>query len=171
MKRIVRSSSHKLLTVYRIEFVLLLILVTIILVGSFYAILRPADSKPVLTFGGTDDNAPRGEALRENNAGIFSGINRLRIPLAGQGGSAGGTMVLSIAFPYPLDDRPFTEELASKITDFKTIAADYFSSLPADSITNLDEDAAKSEILKRYNEVLRLGKIEALYFSDLMIIE
>ncbi len=80
-------------------------------------------------------------------------------------------MILSIAFPYLAADTSFTEELAAKIGDFRTITADYFSSLPPEKIINIDEDAAKKEILRRFNAGLRLGRIDALYFSDMMIID
>jgi flagellar basal body-associated protein FliL len=35
----------------------------------------------------------------------------------------------------------------------------------------MDEGAAKAEILQRYNSLLRLGKIETLYFTDFMLVE
>jgi flagellar basal body-associated protein FliL len=97
---------------------------------------------------------------------VFSGIGRLRIPL-----SNSSVLILSIAFPYNAGDITFTEELATKVGDFKEIASEYFSSLPAERIIQIDEEAAKTEILKRYNAILRLGKINALYFSDMMIID
>jgi flagellar basal body-associated protein FliL len=80
-------------------------------------------------------------------------------------------MILSISFPYLATDIAFTEELAVKINDFKSIAIDYFSSLPAEKLSVLDEDAAKHEILRRFNANLSLGRIEALYFNDLMIMD
>ena len=80
-------------------------------------------------------------------------------------------MILSIAFPYPAEDRAFSEELAVKIGDFRSIATEYFSSLPAERLLIIDEEAAKSEILRRYNSGLRLGSINALYFSDMIIID
>jgi len=64
----------------------------------------------------------------------------------------------------------FTEELAAKIGDFRVIAAGYFSALPIEQITQIDEETAKREILRRFNENLRLGRITELYFTDLMIL-
>jgi flagellar basal body-associated protein FliL len=98
----------------------------------------------------------------------------LRIPVAGASSSGGGTgastLILSIAFPYPPRDQAFSEELASRITDFRAIAGDYFSSLSAESLAGLNEETAKAELLRRYNGVLRLGKIETLYFNDFLIV-
>ena len=146
--------------------------------------MRPVGSAPVISFGGSGSgSSPGSNAANRPSTGtdssdysdseysVFTGIGRLRIPITGSNTEPAATMILSIAFPYPHNDRPFTEELASKITDFKIITTEYFSSLSAASISNLNEDAAKAELLRRYNALLRLGKIEALYFSDLIIIE
>ena len=80
-------------------------------------------------------------------------------------------MVLTVTFPYLNTDFAFTEELAARTGDFRQITIDYFSSLPADKLINIDEEAAKYDILNKYNAVLRLGRIEALYFSHLLIID
>jgi flagellar basal body-associated protein FliL len=165
--------SRGLLITYRTIVALILFLVMVIISGSLYAILRPANSGPLFRIGKTASGSGGAEGGDSETSGstvnVFNGIGRLRIPVAGQAGST--TMLLSIAFPYPPGDRPFTEELASCIGNFRSIARDYFSSLPPEQIRNLDEAAAKTEILRRYNTLLRLGKIEVLYFSDLMIIE
>ena len=178
MKRIVPSFSHRLLIIYRVIFIVLLLMITALLGGSLYAVLRSPDSPPLVTIGSNGNRAFSRRSPAENAASngsnpdisVFSGIGRLRIPLAGEG-TAPATMILSIAFPYPPGDRPFTEELASKISDFRSIATDYFSSLPSVSISSLDEERVKTELLRRYNAILSLGKIEALYFSDMMIID
>jgi flagellar basal body-associated protein FliL len=150
---------------------LVLVLAGLLVAGTLYAFLRPADSGPLFRIGGPVGgefaNTGIDNTAAEGAISVFTGIGRLRIPLA----DGPATMVLSIAFPYPPGDRAFTEELASKVGDFRTIAIEYFSSLPAEKSVSPDEDTAKTEILRRYNASLRLGKIEALYFSDLMVIE
>ncbi|MCL2244151.1 MAG: hypothetical protein FWC03_06745 [Treponema sp.] len=144
------------------------IIILLLVSGTIYALARSPDSNPLFTMGKSD-------AAEENNSSVFlpyddirvfSGIGRLRIPL-----SNSSTMVLSIAFPYYANDISFTEELAAKINDFREIAVYYFSSLPSEKLVNMDEEAAKFEILGLYNNILRLGRIEALYFTDMMIIE
>ena len=153
--------------VFRVMVLFALFLAGLIIAGTIYAFARSPGSGPLFRTG----NSASGGTARDSSAAnggvnIFAGIGRLRIPLAGS-----STLILSIAFPYPADDRAFTEELAAKIGDFRTMASDYFSSLPVEKLVNLDEEAAKTEILRRYNASLRLGKIQALYFNDLMIIE
>ena len=172
MKRILTPPSRKLLIVYRIIVALLLMLILLLLGGSLYAIFRSPGSGPLFRLG-RPAAAGMAPASGGNTGGravsVFTGIGRLRIPV--RSASGGATMLLSIAFPYPPGDRAFTEELASRIGNFRTIAVDYFSSLPPEKLGSLDEEAAKTEILRRYNGLLRLSKIETLYFSDLMIVE
>ena len=79
-------------------------------------------------------------------------------------------MILSIAFPYSANDFAFTEELAVKINEFRAIASGYFSSLSAENLNQINEEAAKQEILRRFNASLRLGRITDLYFSEMMVI-
>jgi len=145
---------------------LAIILTVLIITGSIYSVVRPPNAKPLFRLGNPHAAAEIQPDAQNNGIDVFSGIGRLRIPL-----SDSSTLIISIAFPYSSNDMVFTEELAAKIGDFKVIAGDYFSSLPADKLTNLDENAAKQEILKQYNKILRLGRIEALYFSDLIILD
>jgi len=149
--------------IIRVLLSILIGLGALIIIGTIFALVRPKDASPLFQIGSSDK--PVSHAGNDDDISVFSGLGRLRIPLANS-----STLILSIAFPYPSKDSAFMEELAAKVSDFRTIAIDYFSALPADKLENLDEEAAKTEILKRYNAILRLGKIETLYFSDLLII-
>jgi flagellar basal body-associated protein FliL len=168
----------------RIVVLLILTLLGLLAAGTAYALLRSPASGPLFRIGspaasGANQSgaAPAGRAPDSDALSVFTGIGRLRIPLQGgvsasaAGGPAPATLILSVAFPYPPGDRAFSEELASKVGDFRSIVVDYFSSLPAGELVSLDEEAAKTEILRRYNAGLRLGTIKSLYFSDLMLIE
>ena len=184
MKREITPQPQKkkgLLVLYRVIMALIIALVLVLITGSLYAVLRPDGSAPLFRIG-TADGMAAGTAGRTGGPGsggpassladgdiaVFSGIGRLRIPVAGQ---LPATVILSISFPYPPGDRAFAEELASRISEFRSIATGYFASLPLEKIINMDEDAVKAEILRRYNALLRLGRIETLYFGDLLIVE
>jgi len=169
MKREIDLPSKTPLIIYRVIVVVFIVLIVLFIFGNLLAFFRSSGSGPLFQIGRQKSS----EVNLNTNTGIteiavFSGMGRLRIPVAGQPPS---TVILSISFPYPVSDRPFTEELASHIGDFRSIAAAYFTSLSPEKIAFLDEEAAKMEILKRYNAILRLGKIETLYFSDFMVIE
>jgi flagellar basal body-associated protein FliL len=151
---------------------IIIVLILIILGGTLYALIRG----PVAA--GASGSSAAGSASGETNfpAGIaiFTGIGRLRIPVGGGAVNTGfprTTIVLSIVFPYPVEDRLFTEELAGKIPLFRRIAQDYFGVLSFDELSPLDEDKAKAELLGRFNRELRLGSIDVLFFNDLLILE
>jgi hypothetical protein len=169
-----------LLALYRALLALALALGALILGGTLYAGFRRS---------GGDQAGPAagGEA-------VFTGIGRLRIPLAPAGNSpaapsaaapfpAGGSgaerplpegqtaLVIFITFPYSPRDQAFAEELASKAGDFRRIAVDYFSPRSAEELRALDEEEIRAGLLGVYNSVLRLGKIGTLYFNELLILE
>jgi flagellar basal body-associated protein FliL len=172
MKKEYDRPSRAVLIVYRVLIVILIALAALLVAGSLYALFSPSSSEPLFRIGGRQAGVTRTGMPAGGEIAMFSGIGMLRIPAAGSpvAGSPAATVVVSINFPYPAGDRPFAEELASHIGDFRSIATGYFSSLSAENITRLDEEAAKAEILRRYNALLRLGKIETLYFSDLMVL-
>jgi flagellar basal body-associated protein FliL len=154
-----KGSSSVPLIIYRVLLVLFLVIGLLLLAGTVYALVLRG-------------NAPAGGqgALPESAAGgehIFTGIGRIRVSADGEP----PMVIVNITFPYSQADKPFSEELASRITNFRTIAADYFRSFPAGELNSVDEGVLKEELLRRYNNVLRLGQIEILYFNDFLIIE
>jgi flagellar basal body-associated protein FliL len=174
-----RSLPHgnRLESLARFLIALLIVLILVILGVTFYAIIRgpvegaegglPAagstggSSAGGIGAEGIDDRSPRAIA-------VFTGIGRLRIPA---GGSFRITVVLSVVFPYPAEDRPFTEELTGKIPLFRRILRDYFGSLPPEELNPLNEEKIKAELLERFNSELRLGSIGVLFFNEFMILE
>jgi flagellar basal body-associated protein FliL len=168
LKQESKRLSGRLLIVYRIAVALILALVLALIAGSLYALLRGPNSGPLFRIGGSGGEVRGGQDADPGEMNVFAGIGRLRIPLAGE---AAATLILSVSFPYPADDRPFAEELASRIGDFRSIVSQYFGDFPPEKIARMDETVAKTEILERYNQLLRLGRIETLFFGDLMVVE
>jgi len=144
------------------------VLAVFLVIGTVYAFVRPQNAGPLFSFGKPAETANTALTLppQSDDIRVFSGLGRLRIPL-----SNSSTMILSIMFPYNAADIAFTEELAGKINEFRDIASGYFSSLPADRLAIIDEETMKIEILRLYNANLRLGRIEALYFSDMLVVD
>ncbi|MDR0685624.1 MAG: hypothetical protein LBF83_10930 [Spirochaetaceae bacterium] len=155
---------------------MLLILISLLAVtalGTFWALaVRPAgqplNGEGELVFENTQDTVkPR----------IFTGIGRLRArlaPSAQNNGTAGGgeaAVVIAVGFPYDDSDRAFLEELSLNVAKFRAATVDYFNAIPADSTMLSDEASLKKELLTRYNKLLRLGKVETLYFSEYVIID
>jgi flagellar basal body-associated protein FliL len=143
-------------------------LLAILTIGTIIGLVRSPGARPLFTLGrsaGTEQTS-NSLGIQNNNIRVYAGLGRLRIPL-----SNSSTMILTIAFPYDAGDASFMEEIAAKTGDLRAMAVEYFSSLPPERLRHIDEDAAKTEILRRYNTVLRLGRISTLYFSDMILID
>jgi hypothetical protein len=177
------APPRPLLFLYRALLVLALALGLVILGGTLVAVFRGpgggdrAASNGPLPGGGAD--GPGGEGGPEAaGEAVFTGIGRLRIPLAAPGDGAGqpagngrAALVISISFPYSPRDRALSEELTAKAGDFRRIAREYFSAYSVEELRSLDEETLKAGLLGAYNSTLRLGKIGSLYFHDLLLFE
>jgi flagellar basal body-associated protein FliL len=116
------------------------------------------------------DSTNQVQSTVSHNAGkgqTFTGIGTIRVPTADV---QPGMVILFISFMYYPDDRAFSEELALRVKDFRQIITDYFSPFSVSELRRFDEDDIKSELVLRFNSILRLGQIESLYFGDFMII-
>jgi len=136
-------------------------LIVLILIGTIIGLIRPPNASPIFAFKKISKEQTKPEDIR-----VYSGLERLRIPL-----SNSSILILSVSFPYSAKDIDFTEELAAKIGNFKTVITEYFTSLPEEGVNQIDEELAKQEILKHFNSNLRLGRIDTLYFNDMTILE
>jgi hypothetical protein len=142
-------------------------LLTVIVLGTVWAVfVRPEPRAEIAVTGDADTGG-----VSERERRIFTGMGRLRVRLAAQAESEnGGTAVVTVVFPYDDSDRAFVEELAHNIGKFRVLTVDYFESLPVGSPLLADEQTLKAALLSRYNSLLRLGRIDTLYFSEFMII-
>jgi flagellar basal body-associated protein FliL len=163
------STSGILGIFYRILLILGLALVLFLAGGTIYGLIF-RNSHPVYTIPVPSVPASavsQGQSIPVRD-GVFTGIGRLRVVTADK---PPVTVIISIAFPYTPEDRPFTEELASKIPDFRRVISEYFGAHTAEDLQEIDEGTIKAELLRRYNRLLHLGTIEILYFNDFMLIE
>ena len=165
MTKLVLPPKKIPLIINRVLLIICAAIAVFLITGTIYAFARPSNAGPLFTMGNSRALQVSG-ANQADDIRVFSGLGRLRIPL-----SNSTTLILSITFPYSVNDIPFTEELAAKLGELKATASGYFSALPEEDLIQIDEDAAKQEILKRFNSNLRLGKITALYFSDMLVID
>jgi flagellar basal body-associated protein FliL len=173
MKSFGKSNINKLL------FAILACLLAIIAVGTWAAFfsrkILPAENNleaAPLPQNVVQQVLPTASAIK-----TFTGIGRLRASLKPQIQTKAGaestpaTVVIEPCFSYNSNDRAFSEELATHIRDFRAATLDYYAALPASSPVLNNDDAMKTELLKRYNSVLHLGKITELYFTNFMIID
>jgi flagellar basal body-associated protein FliL len=152
MKRVETRFSAGLLILYRILITVVLLLILILAAGTVYALLRPR-------------KAPLGEttAAVSGEETVFSALGTMRISTAGENPE---TVIVTIAFPYDRSDGPFSEELVSRIPDFKAQTGEYFGSLTAEELRLTDITVINRELLARYNALLHLGQIKELYFLE-----
>lgn len=157
------GSSAFLVNVYRFLLILILCLAGVLIGGTVYHF---AGADGTFSVPGSDDARSGGNS--DNADSTFTGIGRLRLETSDPNPA---TVIVSITFPYSPADRPFSEELAARVNSFRTIAGDYFRSYRPADLRKKNEAEIKDELLNRFNGVLRLGKISALYFHDYMIID
>lgn len=161
MKRELDLPSRGLTFFYRFLLAVAWVLVFGILGGTFWALRRPA-----VKTGASRDPANTTQGVSSER--FFTGIGRIRSPTAD---TTGATVILSIVFPYDSGDRPFSEELASHIKDFRALTLTYISHHTAKELRTLGDGGVKKELLDLFNGLLRLGKIKLLYFNDYLIVE
>jgi flagellar basal body-associated protein FliL len=169
----VRSEKQKRRPVLeRILLDILITLLAVIVLGTVWALIAKPGTALVPMFKAKlpDDADP----VSQPEQRVFTGIGRLRVPLAASAGKntahGNAAAVITIVFPYDATGKDFLEELSMNVGKFRAIAADYLKSLPADSPLLKDEQTLKHDLLSRYNKLLHLGKIEALYFPEFIII-
>ena len=162
MKRVEERQPQTAMIIFRILLIIAAILFFILISGTIYSLIKrgksSADGESLESLTSSAGTSIEGES-------IFSSIGIMRIPTADPEPE---TLVISIAFPYNKNDRPFSEELASRLSWFKTATAEYLSVFTAEELSGLDADTVNKELLTRFNSALRLGQIRELYILDFM---
>ena len=142
--------------VYRALIICIILLGLLIVCGTLYGVFfssRPQTNKQI--------------DVLQSEAQIFSGIGRLRVPTADP---EPGVVIIFVSFVFDPNDRIFSEELALRVRDFRDITADYIGSFSIAELHMLDEEKIKTELISRFNAILRLGRIDTLFFSDFLIL-
>ncbi|MDR2808251.1 MAG: flagellar basal body protein FliL [Spirochaetaceae bacterium] len=146
----------------------LMLLALVLVAGTVYALVfRAPDAPPLYSFGQQEaqETVP---PPASSGSPVFTGIGIIRTTTADK---QPATVILSVSFPYKPQDISFTEELNLTIPRFRTVTQEYLSSFTAERLRIQPEETVKADLLSRYNALLRLGKIDLLYFEDFMIIE
>lgn len=169
----VKSSAvpRRGLALYRVLWAVVIALALTLAGGTLYAYFRgsaAADGRGTGTPPGSGRGAPAAASRAEGDESVFAGIGRIRVSTAGPEPAA---VIVSIAFPYIAGDRVFSEELASRLPDLRRATEDYFASHSSEELRRQSETDIKDELLRRYNSILRLGRIERLFFSDYLVID
>ncbi|MDR1507677.1 MAG: hypothetical protein LBI67_11305 [Treponema sp.] len=157
MKREETRPHRALLILYRALIAVTVALVLILAAGTVYGLARNAlRERKTETASGNPADLSGGES-------IFSGIGTVRVSTTEENPE---TVIITIAFPYDSADGPFSEELVSRIPEFKARTREYLGSFTSEQLRQLDVSAVNSALLERYNALLRLGKIRELFLID-----
>lgn len=159
MKSIGDRPSRILSFVYRGLVFFLVLLGLALIAGTIYGLFFHADSSGKFQVTNFHKKGRQGQT--------FTGIGRIRVSTAG---SQQGMVIVFVTFIYDPEDKAFSEELALRVKDFREIIVNYFGSFSIVELQKKDEESIKTELLRRFNAILRLGQIEALLFSDFMIV-
>ncbi len=170
------QEPHALIVLYRVLLVLLFLLVLGFLAGTAYGLLRKpgrpmgAGNAGFMRASDGAQPAQTGDASDSTNLGpaFFTGVGRIRAATADP---EPATIIVSIAFPYDRSDLAFSEELAARTKDLRELTGDLFSHLGAAELRVGSEEKLKAELLRRYNAILRLGKISVIYFNDYLLVD
>ncbi|GHU21455.1 hypothetical protein FACS1894172_12110 [Spirochaetia bacterium] len=148
---------------YRFLSGIIIILILILAAGTVYAFFfRSTAQKPFVRSGTQPESTP------DYSVPFFTEIGRIRAQTAD---STPVSIIVTPVFPHIFSDQNFTEEVRHTIPAFRSATQEYFHSLPAFQIRNRSEESIKTDLLSRYNALLRLGRIETLYFEDFLFIE
>jgi flagellar basal body-associated protein FliL len=112
------------------------------------------------------------EELSLSQTASFTGIGRLRIPLASADGTdSGAVLIIRPVLPYNKKDAEFGAEIQGKTDVFKRIIGQFYSGAAMRSPQVADSNVAKEQLLPLLNAQLRLGRIKEIYFEEFMVIE
>ncbi|MDR2049276.1 MAG: flagellar basal body protein FliL [Treponema sp.] len=155
MKREETRPPFGLLILNRILAAAVLALVLVLAAGTVYGFAAARKTE-----------APAGKKTGTGVSGeeaVFSGLGTMRVSTAGENPE---TVIITVAFPYDRSDGPFSEELVSRIPDFKARTGEYFGSFTAEELQQTDTAAINRGLLDRYNSLLHLGQIKELYLLE-----
>ena len=158
MKQTGDRRSRILSFVYQGLIILLILFVLVFVGGTIYGLFFRAN---------TPESNPLYISQTSDEGQNFTGIGRIRIPTRD---SQHGMVIIFVSFVYYPEDKPFSEELALRVGDFRNIIIEYIGSFPIAELHQQSEESLKAELLRRLNAILRLGQIESLYFNDFMIV-
>lgn len=159
-----KYAAHKplsvLIVIQRMLAGILILIILMILAGTVYGIIFKPDKRAAVS-NSIQPNNPQSDNR------IFTGMGRIRTKSAEPESAA---VIITIAFPYNPNDTSFSEELVSKISQFRNETVQYFQSHTTDELRLKTDKELHRELLVRYNALLRLGFIDTLYITDYMIL-
>ncbi len=159
------------ITLNKILILVIAILFLILISGTTVGIINKHSQKPeVLIAKGKAINL--NEPLDTEQISFFD-LGTIRLitkPDSKIENNQGSAMVLTPWIAYTKGDTVFFEEISRKSGIIKSIFQKFFTEHTQNEILSIGEENFKYEILQEINEILSLGKITDIYFTDFIFL-
>lgn len=99
---------------------------------------------------------------------VYTGIGTLRVLTAGNPASL---VIINPVFYYDSGDFEFFEELQRKRARLEQIVRDWVSSNRAEYFLETPDEKLRSDLAGLLSEILILGSVENLYFSEFLVVD
>ena len=149
-------------------------LILIILTGTVIALSQNSTTKNQNSNENTQSISPIVKRPGGKNAS-YAELGQIRAvtkTIISDGQEISGTpLVVTPILSYPEGDTVFYEELSGKRHLIKDIFRVYFTTHTQSELLSKTEDSIKMELLTEINDLLTLGKISGIYFSDYIFLQ
>lgn len=147
------------------------LLILILSIGTTIGLINRRNQKPeVLIAQGKAINLA---APADTEISTYYDLGTIRIvthPDSSVADDSGAAMVLTPWIAYAEGDTVFFEELSRKTGIIKGVFTQFFTSHTQKEILSFGEEKIKNQLITEINELLSLGKVTDLYFTDFLFL-
>lgn len=143
-----------------------LVLVCIIIVFFTFYVFFTGGPSPERKFDSSGLTGSVSPSPEDN--GIFTGIGTLRVLTAGE---PAFLVIINPVFYYDKDGFEFFEELQRKRSRLERIVRDWVSSNTGEYFLETSDEKLRSDLAGLLSEILILGSVENLYFSEFLVVD
>jgi len=139
--------------------------VVLVLAGGGYVGWTMLNPQPDQT-GADGGQAPDTDAVKEMEVGVMFGMDPFVVNL----NEAGGKRYLKSKIEIEFVGEDVRKEMANRLPQLRDVILLHLSSKTLDEIRSVDgKIELKNALIKRINQVMKLGKIRNLYFTQFVI--
>lgn len=156
-----RKENSGLVKILLLVLAALFLLIVLLTVYAFVSGAVPAEDPE----SGAGLSLPEAAPPKEE---IYTGIGTLRVLTAGNPASL---VIINPVFYYDSGDLEFFEELQRKRARLEQIVRDWVSSNNAEYFLETSDEKLRSDLAGLLSEILILGSVENLYFSEFLVVD
>lgn len=156
-----RKEKSGLVKILLLVLAALFLLIILLTVYAFVSGAVPAEDPET----GAGLSLPEAAPPKEE---VYTGIGTLRVLTAGNPASL---VIINPVFYYDSGDLEFFEELQRKRARLEQIVGDWVSSNTAEYFLETSDEKLRSDLAGLLSEILILGSVENLYFSEFLVVD